>query len=418
MVLSRTARRASLVLAITLGLITLALDMATVPLDGLVHQGGTGGPVADGFAVAVAVIPTAAVGTVLAVRRPGNPIGWLLLAILVVGFSPTSQYAVLDYRMHHGILPLGWAAVALQETWPMFLFFVALLLWLFPDGRLPAGRWRRPSVVISVTGLLTCLAASSRGVQVLAEHDVRIGANGDLTNPTTFVQTLLFGAVIVGALASWVAWLAVQIPTYRRADGERRQQLKWLYGGAAIFVASLFIGVFIVPVAMGEAPGWGTQPAVNDLTTLSASALPACMGVAVLRYRLYEIDRIISRVVAYAIISAVLAGVFAGLVVLATVVLPVKTPVAIAAATLAVASLFTPLRRRVQRAVDRRFNRARYNAEAVVAAFATRVVQTVDLEAVRSDLIGVVQQTFEPTRVSVWLSGAWPDPSAPRARGA
>ncbi len=269
-------------------------------------------------------------------------------------------------------------------------------------------------MVIAVTGLLICLAASSSGVQVLAAHDVRIGANGDLTNPTTGLQTLLFGAVIVGALASWVAWLALQIPAYRRAGGERRQQLKWLYSGAAIFVASLLIGVFIVLVAMGEAPGWGTQPAVNDLTTLSASALPACIGVAVLRYRLYEIDRIISRVVAYTIITAVLAGVFAGLVVLSTVVLPIKTPVAIAAATLVVASLFAPLRRRVQHAVDRRFNRARYNAEAVVAAFAARVVQTVDLEMVQNDLIGVVQETFEPTRASVWLSRARPEPSAPR----
>src|SRR5215472_6999740 len=164
MVLSQAARRAAPLVAISLGLITLALDMATGPLDVLTHQSGTGGPVADGFAVAAAVIPTAAVGTLLAMRRPGNPIGWLLLAILVAGFSPTSQYAVLDYRMHHGMLPLGWAAIALQETWPMFLFFVAILLWLFPDGRLPAGRWRRPSVVIGVTGLLICLAASSRGV--------------------------------------------------------------------------------------------------------------------------------------------------------------------------------------------------------------------------------------------------------------
>jgi hypothetical protein len=418
MVLARTARRVAPLLAIALGVITVALDLAAVPLDSLAHQGGTGGPVADGFAVAAAVIPTAAVGTLLALRRPGNPIGWLLLAVLVVGFSPTSEYTVLDYRMHHGMLPLGWAAVALQGSWPMFLFLVAILLWLFPDGRLPAGRWRRPSVAIAVTGLLICLAASSSGVQVLAAHDVRIGANGDLTNPTTGLQTLLFGAVIVGALASWVAWLALQVPAYRRAGGERRQQLKWLYSGAAIFVASLLIGVFIVPVAMGEAPGWGTQPVVNDLTTLAASALPACIGVAVLRYRLYEIDRIISRVVAYTIITAVLAGVFAGLVVLATVVLPIKTPVAIAAATLAVASLFAPLRRRVQHAVDRRFNRARYNAEAVVAAFAARVVQTVDLEAVQNDLIGVVQETFEPTRASVWLSGARPGQSAARPPGA
>lgn len=416
MVSPLAARRVVPVLAITLGVITLALDMAIVPLASLAHQAGRGGLVASGFAVAAAVVPTAAVGTLLAVRRPGNPIGWLLLAMLVVGFSPTSQYAIVDYRMHHGSLPLGWAAIALQETWPLFLFFVAILLWLFPDGRLPAGRWRRPSVVIVATGLLICLAASSRGVQVLAAHDVRIGANGDLTNPTPAVQTVLFGAVIVGALASWLAWLALQIPTYRRASGERRQQLKWLYGGAAVFLISLFIGVFVVPVAMGEAAGWGTQPVVNDLATLGVGALPVSMGVAVLKYRLYEIDRIISRVVAYTIITAVLAGVFAAFVVLATVVLPVnKTPVAVAVATLAVASLFNPLRRRVQRAVDRRFNRARYNAEAIVAAFAARLAHTVDLPTVQNDLIGVVHQVFEPSQVSVWLAGPQAAPPAPRA---
>ena len=124
-----------------------------------------------------------------------------------------------------------------------------------------------------------------------------------------------------------------------------------------------------------------------------------------LKYRLYDIDRIISRVISYAIITAVLAGVFAGLVLLATAVLPVKTPVAVAAATLAAAALFNPLRRRVQHAVDRRFNRARYDAEAVVAAFTARLRQTVDLDTLRGDLLGVVHEAFQPAHVSVWLPG-------------
>jgi ABC-type bacteriocin/lantibiotic exporter with double-glycine peptidase domain len=122
-----------------------------------------------------------------------------------------------------------------------------------------------------------------------------------------------------------------------------------------------------------------------------------------LKYRLYEIDRIISRVISYGIITAVLAGVFVGLVVLATDVLPFKAPVAVAASTLAAAALFNPLRRRVQRMIDRRFNRARYNAEAIVAAFTVRVRQTVDLDTVQDDFVSVVNRAFEPAHVSVWL---------------
>lgn len=116
------------------GLVALAIDMAAVPLDSLTHQPGTGGPLADTLTNAIAVLPATAVGTLLAARRPRNPIGWLTLAILIVGFSPTSQYLILDYRMHHGTLPLGGAVVILQECWPLLLFFIATL-----DGR-PAGR--------------------------------------------------------------------------------------------------------------------------------------------------------------------------------------------------------------------------------------------------------------------------------------
>ena len=131
-----------------------------------------------------------------------------------------------------------------------------------------------------------------------------------------------------------------------------------------------------------------------------------CISVAVLKCRLYAIDRVISRVISYAIITAVLGGIFAGLVVLATQVLPFKEPVAVAASTLVAAALFNPLRRRVQHGVDRRFNRARYNAEAVVAAFHTRLRRTIDPDTVRGDLVGTVHQAFEPAHVSVWLAAA------------
>jgi hypothetical protein len=400
------SRRAAPLLAVALGAVTLGLGVASVVLDHLTHQAGTGGPAADAFATAAAIVPVAAVGTLLAARRPRNPIGWMLLAIGIIDISPTGQYLILDYRMHHGTLPLGWLAAVIGEMWPIFLVLVTLLLWLFPDGTLPRGRWHRLAVFGVVGWLLLGLAGSSPGVLVAAAGDIRVKVNGDLANPAPRVLLVLYTMVIVATLISWVAWLAVQVPTYRHANGEHRQQLKWLYTGAAVFVVSAIIGVFIIPLAAGEAPGWGTQPVVTAVTTLGTAALPVCMGVAVLKYRLYELNRVISRVVSYTLITALLGGVFAGLILLAEHVLPVKGSVAVAVATLVIAALFNPLRRRVQRMVDRRFNRSRYDAEAVVAAFTTRLRHTVDLDALRHDLVGVTQDAFQPTHVSMWLAPA------------
>jgi hypothetical protein len=399
--------------AVVLGVVTLGLGAASVLLDNLTHQPGTGGPAADAFITVVGAVPATAVGTLLAARRPRNPIGWMLLAIILVEGSPASQYLILDYRMHHGALPLGWVAVVLQECWPMFLVLTSLLLWLFPDGTLPTGRWHRPAAVAAVGWLLIGLATSSRGVLVAAGGDVRIQASGGLANPVPGAFRVLDVLVIVGTLVSWIAWLAIQVPTYRHASGEHRQQLKWLYSGAAIFVGALIIGVFIAQLVVEEVPGWSNQSVVSAVLIIGTAALPVCMGVAVLKYRLYELNRVISRVVSYTLITALLGGVFAGLILLATRVLPVKGSVAVAVATLVIAALFNPLRRRVQRAVDRRFNRARYDAEAIVGAFSARLRRTIDLDTIRGDLVGVVHEAFQPAHVSVWLPGTGPHTTAP-----
>jgi hypothetical protein len=245
------SRRAAPLLAVAIGAVMVGLAAASVVLDSLTHQPGTGGPAADAFVTAAGVVPVAAIGTLLAARRPRNPIGWILLAIVFVDATPTSQYLVLDYRMHHGALPLGWLAVVLNEFWPMLLVLITLLLWLFPDGTLPTGRWHRPAAVAAVGWLLLGLATSSWGLLVVAGHDVRIKANGDLANPLSKAEVALSVVVIVGTLVSWLAWLAIQVPTYRRASGEHRQQLKWLYTGAVIFVVAEIIGIFIAPLAAG-----------------------------------------------------------------------------------------------------------------------------------------------------------------------
>jgi hypothetical protein len=392
------SRRAAPVAAVTLGVLTLGAGLATLPLDRLAHQPAPHGPLTWMFTVLV-LVPGVAVGTVLAARRPRNPIGWMLLGFYLGALNPASDYTIIDYRLHHGHLPLGSVAVVVLASWPVWLVLIAVLLWVFPDGRLPQGRRRRVAVALIGAGMLLAVAATAGGAAAVAGHTVRVDASGNLVDHAPGVAGLAQAAVAFGVVASLLVWVPVQVPRYRRSAGERRQQFKWLYTGAAIFVVSV-VGALLVSGGSS-----GVDQAVNDvIVPVGFAVLPVCVGVAVLKYRLYEIDRIISRVISYAIVTAVLAGVFAGLVLLATVVFPVKTPVAVAAATLAAAALFNPLRKRVQHAVDRRFNRARYNTEAVVAAFTARLRQTVDLDAVRSELLGVVDEAFEPVHASVWLS--------------
>jgi hypothetical protein len=202
--------------------------------------------------------------------------------------------------------------------------------------------------------------------------------------------------------ACLLASVAGQAVSYRRSSGERRLQLKWLLGGSAIAAAGALLGV-----PFSNSPDRALQ-VIGGLGIVAVLALPVSMGVAILKYRLYDIDRILSRTVAYAIITGLLLGVYAGLVLLATQVLRFSSPVAVATSTLAAAALFTPLRRRVQRAVDRRFNRARYDADRTVALFAARLQDAVDLGTVRADLQATVSASLQPAHVSVWVPEGQP----------
>jgi hypothetical protein len=197
----------------------------------------------------------------------------------------------------------------------------------------------------------------------------------------------------------WLATLVGQALSYRRSSGERRQQLKWLVGGSAVAIVGGALGV-----PLSDNPSKIVQ-IVGSIGIVAVLALPVSMGVAILKYRLYDIDRLISRTLAYAIVTGLLVGVYAAVVAVAGAA-SFSSPVEVAAATLAAAALFSPLRRRVQRVVDRRFNRARYDADRMVAEFAARLKDAVDLDAVRVDLAGVVQQTLEPAHVSVWIAGS------------
>ena len=347
----------------------------------------------------------APVGFVVARRQPGNPLGWMFLALAalsVLGLRP-GAYAVLSYRLGHH-LPLGVAAVFLALWWVPLIVMFPLVILLFPDGRLPSRRWR--PVLWGYLAVAACWPVSVYAVAIstVAAGDIQIVPGGDLravdypAGSSAWLGSV--EAVILPVLAVfWLVFVARQVLSWRRADGERRQQLKWLMSGAAVCMAAT--AIVAVGGTLDASPAF---QAVLNVVTVGIGALPVSIGVAILKYRLYDIDRIISRTLAYAIVTGLLVGVYAGLVLLATQVLGHHSSVAVAAATLAAAALFNPVRRRVQRAVDRRFNRARYDADQTVALFAARLKDAVDLDSVRDDLAGVVQKALEPAHISVWMN--------------
>jgi hypothetical protein len=378
--------------ATVLGVLVLVLAIVTLTLTGFDHQltiSVTGAGV-------VIVLMYAGVGLVVARRQPRNPIGWLLLifTVLYVLGAGASYYAVLRYRLGHRGLPLAPVAVVLDTLQTPSLALFPPVILLFPDGRLASRRWRR---VLWVYAALTAYAAAvtvAPAVAAVASHDIRLDTNGNLTNTGQLGGWLANppGWLVVPVLASIVlislSFVAHQVLSWRQATGERRQQLKWLASGAAAAIFSILLAVLLR----------------SPIPLVGLAALPVGIGVGILKYRLYDIDRIISRTLAYVIITGLLIGVYAGLVLLATQVFLFHTPVAVAAATLAAAALFNPLRRRVQLVVDRRFNRARYDADRTVAAFAARLKDAVDLDSVRDDLASVVTKTLEPVHVSVWMN--------------
>jgi hypothetical protein len=274
---------------------------------------------------------------------------------------------------------------------------VPLTIMLFPDGRLPSSpRWRRVVGGYVALAALDVIVQAQMVVYALTHHRTQVNSSGQLLL-SNGSYSAFFGPVGLIFFTSWAVAVGYQVVSWRRARGERRQQLNWLMAGGAVALV-LFIAAIFLFAAHG---GWQV---VANILGCGLAALPAGMGVAILRYRLYEIERIISRTLAYTIVTGLLLGVYAGLVLLATRVLSVSSPVAVAGSTLAAAALVTPVRRRVQRVVDRRFNRVRYDADRMVEAFAARLKDATDLDTVRADLAGVVNRALEPAHVSVWTA--------------
>ena len=326
----------------------------------------------------------ATVGALLAWKRPKNPIGWLLSAI---GLA----FAVAVF----GVFLAQFPRMLTLAYWLGFLYLLGFglcvfVVLLFPTGELPSRRWR-PVAWAAGAGLAGWVLGCAFAPTLITASPMRnpagvTGPAGDIFELMAFVGAVLIAAAGLAAVLS----LAFR---YRRAQTVERAQLKWLVYAAAVIVVALLAAIPIASTNLQNAIGSG-----------AVALVPVAIGIAVLRYRLYDIDRVISRTVAYAILTGLLVGIYAGLVLLATRVLGVHTPVAVAAATLAAAALFSPVRRRVQRAVDRRFNRARYDADQTVAVFAARLKDAADLDAVRDDLASVVHQALEPAHVSLWIS--------------
>jgi hypothetical protein len=348
----------------------------------------------NGVVAGVFIAAFATVGALLAWKRPGNPIGWLLSA---TGLAyAVGAFNVLLLRFHRTLALASWVG----WTFLLGIGLCVFVVLLFPTGHLPSGRWR-PVAWAAGAGLAGWAVGASFAPTIFTDSPSPpnpVGVPrpaGDILYVVAAGGALLIAVTGLAAIAS----LAVR---YRHAGTAERAQLKWLVYAGALIVAALVAEV-LVQRTMGT--GTASTNLQNAISTGAIALVPLAIGVAVLRYRLYDIDRIISRTLAYAIVTGLLIGIYAGLVLLATEVLGIHSAVAVAAATLAAAALFNPVRRRVQHRVDRRFNRARYDADETIAAFAARLKDAVDLDTVRADLATVVQTALEPAHVRVWTTG-------------
>jgi hypothetical protein len=343
----------------------------------------------------------AATGTLLALRRPGNAVGWLLLAAaLLISFSSVLQGLSIatEGDGDPSLLSrmLAWLDGVLFYAW---IWLVAVMVpLLFPAGRLPSRRWR-PFAWLAAAVVAACAVGEAFGSPTLdwdgdsaVANPLRApGAAGDVLEALGAFGGGLFLAVFAGALAS----LAIRL---RRAHGVERQQLKWVAFALALLVVGLTAaaaGEAMRLDAIGNA-GWSLF-----LVSLILG-LPVAIGVAVLRHRLYDIDVVIRRTLVYAALVATLLGAYLAIVLLSGLALG-DSDLAIAAATLAVAGLARPALARIRAAVDRRFYRSRYDAERTLEAFGTRLRDELDLETLGADLGRVVHETLQPAHVSVWL---------------
>ncbi len=346
----------------------------------------------------VALLAFPVVGALIVARHPSNSIGWLFcVAGIPFGVSGVAYgWGTYGLFAEPGALPgAEWGAWLGSWLFAPSLFAVpSLLFLLFPDGKPPSRRWR-PVVALVVAGVIATTAGSALMPGPLTEPPFKgienpagIEAAGTAIEVVSFAGfVVLFLGILLGALAL--------VARFRRARGDERQQLKWVAAAGAAFA---------LVVSLVLSPWFGSSDTTGQLLILLAfAAIPIAAGVAILKYRLYEIDRVINRALVYGALTAILAAGYLGCVLLAQLVIGAESGLAVAVSTLAMAALFRPARARIQAAVDRRFYRRRYDAALTLEAFGSRLREQLDLDALGADLRGVVRDTVQPAHVSLWL---------------
>jgi hypothetical protein len=386
------------------------LAAAAVAATTIVARSDLGpGDLSSNVGLVASVAAYATLGALI-IRRAGNAMGWVMLggAAALAFLALASNYAVLGVATFPGSLPAAKPVGALaQASFAVVIFTLAFLFLLFPTGTLPSRRWLPVAGVgVLLTGLTTAGLAvqpglvtlpAPGGVSVIFPNPMAVEHPGPV--PHTLLIGTTTGLSIAAAVFLAAALLSLAV-RYRAGGLLLRHQIKWLALTAVAFVGCWLIAT--LASAAGQA--WLTTVANTAVQLLALLGIPAAMTLAILRYRLYDIDRIISRTLTYTIVTGLLVGLYAGLVLLATSVLPFSDPAAVALAALTAAALFSPLRRRVQGIVDRRFNRARYDADQSITAFAAQLKDATDLDSVRQDLASAVRQALEPAHIAVWLT--------------
>jgi hypothetical protein len=344
---------------------------------------------------APAVLAGSAVGALLAVRRPRNPIGWIYLVMMGLGAAAAYGFAAVDRAGDPGTVPLTAALIGNAIVTPNTLGTTALVLLLFPSGRPPSRRWRPVVVVLIASALVVALATALlpgplRAVRGYA-NPLGVGGLEPALEVVLAVGEGLLALLALGVIASTVA-------RFRSARGIERQQLK-LLGYAAM--------TMLVALAYAAARDPAQHADGAAVVALAWGTFPLAVGVAITRHRLYDIDRVINRTVVYVTVTGVLIAAYAGFVVLLQQLLrPVagSSDLAVAASTLTVAAMFGPVRHRVQGLVDRRFDRARYDAARTVADFGARLRDEVDLDTLAAELRDTAARTVSPRHTSIWLA--------------
>ena len=345
------------------------------------------------FAPVLGAVSTATVGAVVASRRPRHPVGWLLLALGLLLTAAGVTLASTNYGVAHAAPAAGLVARYVPATIVTAMACNGFALLLTPTGRLPSSGWRWWAGITAATpvvllGVVTL--SPTPGDRLVEAVDSPLDLRG-LDDGLQIAYQAAFAVIIV----AFVGAAGSLVGRFRRARGVERQQLRWL-ALATVLVATLAV-VNLAALASGA---YALAPLVGGL---NPPILSAGVGAAILRYRLYDLDRIISRTLAYGLLTLLLGGGYAVVVLGLGQLLGRDSPLVVAAATLAVAAVFQPARRRIQQAVDRRFNRRRHDTAQTIAAFSARLRQQVDLDTLTAELLAVIEQTMQPSRASLWL---------------